>query len=146
MSKKSIIPADLLTAYSNSTYVLDESGTSVRIGELSPEADRICREHAAESWLFITPYNPRSKVLSSAENDARMADLKSILEAKRLPFFEGEGQGEDAWEPERSVFVPGASRDLAIELGLLFEQYAVVFGEAGKEAELLEIPLDERAA
>jgi hypothetical protein len=34
---------------------------------------------------------------------------------------------------------------LAIELGKEFEQYAVVFGEVGKEAELLEIPLRPRS-
>jgi hypothetical protein len=145
MMHQSLIPAALLTAYKNTTYIINEAGDSVFIGKLSPAVDLICKEVGAESWLFITPYNPRSEVLSKAENESRMNKLKNILLETGLTFSEGEGQGEDAWEPERSVFVPGVSRELAIELGKEFEQYAVVFGEVGKEAELLEIPLRPRS-
>lgn len=135
------IPAALLSAYRNSTYIIDEAGASVRIGQPALEADRICRDRNAQCWLFITPYNPRSEVLSLTENNQRMDELRSVLRQGGFAFLEGEGQGEDAWEPERSLFVPGVSREFAIELGKRFEQYAVVFGEVGKLAELIEIPL-----
>lgn len=144
MSHHSLIPLKLLTAYRNSTYIINEAGDSVRIGEPAPAADRICQENSAHSWLFITPYNPRSEILSPSENNLRMDELRSILNQRGLIFFEGEGRGEDAWEPERSAFVPGVSRQSAIELGKYFDQYAVVFGEIGGVAELLEIPLDPK--
>lgn len=142
MTSPSIIPRELRQAYASSTYVLNELGDSVRIGAHSPEADRICRDAGVSTWLFITAYNPRSQRLSSSENSLRMMELCSMVSARGLHYSEGEGQGEDnTWEPERSIFVPGATRDLAHQLGLHFEQYAVVFGEVGGVAELVEIAL-----
>lgn len=116
------------------------------VGENSPSVDELCAEHNHRSWLFITPYNPRSQPLSREENEARLEKLRAILINRNLTFFEGEGRGEDpSWEPERSCFVLGASRELAIELGLLFDQFAVVYGDIGAKAELLEMPLPHSA-
>ena len=143
MQNDTIIPPSLLEAYRATAYIVNELTSPIRIGDLSLEVDAFCKEQGEESWLFITAWNPRSQILTSIENCSRMKELRSILTGYGLACFEGEGRGEGDWEPEHSFFVPGASREQSIALGKQFDQYAVVFGESGKQAELLEIPLSQ---
>ena len=73
-----------------------------------------------------------------------MNHMRLILEMSGLVFSEGEVQGENPWERERGFFVVAAGKAPAITLGKRFEQYAVVFGRVGEEAQLLEIPLEPK--
>jgi sugar phosphate isomerase/epimerase len=136
-----MIPDELLSAYRSTRYTVGESPVGafvLRVGERSALVDRLCRRLGRDAWAYITACNPRSQVLTPAENERRMAQLTSLLDARRLPYFFGAGMGEDAdWAPEPSLLVLGADRELALELGRRFEQYAVVYGVLGEPAQLL---------
>jgi hypothetical protein len=137
----SAIPEDLLTEYLGARYVLNEDGSAIRIGQHLEAVDQICQDHGHQTWLFITAYNPRSRLLTEEENRHRNEELRQMLIERGYFFTEGEGQCEDpAWKPEKSFFVPGVTRQVAIDLGQLFNQNAVVFGVVGGPAELLEMP------
>lgn len=138
-----MIPAELLAAYRTTRYVVDDSpigSFTLRIDAPAPIANRLCEMFGKQSWVYITACNPRSQALSPQENAARMAQLEAALRAHQLPFFAGKGIGEDPnWIPEPSLFVIGADRELSLKLGRRFEQFAVVYGELGGTAQLLEI-------
>lgn len=140
-ASSSAIPADLLTEYLGARYVLNDAGLTIRIGQHLDAVDRICEQHGFQTWAFITAYNPRSRLLTDEENCRRNEELRLVLIEQGFFFTEGEGQCEDpTWKPEKSFFVPGVTRQLALDLGLRFNQNAVVFGVVGGPAELLEMP------
>jgi hypothetical protein len=57
--------------------------------------------------------------------------------------YEGHGVGEDPrWEPERSLFIIGISKDDASEIGKKFEQNAIVYGKIDFAPELLILNID----
>jgi hypothetical protein len=127
-------------AYCQTTYRVSVDGCDVdiRIGERNGLLDRILKEHGAETWVFVTAFNPLSRLLSAAENRARQEELRGELEARGLTRFDGYGIGDNRrWPPEESYLVLGLSRDEARSLGRRHEQYAVVFGHRHQAAELL---------
>jgi hypothetical protein len=137
----SAIPEDLLTEYLGALYVLNQDGLTIRVGQHLDAVDRICQQHGHRTWVFITAYNPRSRLLTDEENHHRNAELRQILIERGFFFTEGEGRCDDpAWKPEKSFFVPGVTRQFALDLGQRFNQNAVVFGIVGGPAELLEMP------
>jgi hypothetical protein len=62
---------DLLQAYLNATYQVEELDIKIRIGQVDETLDRTLGESNVEEWAFITAYNPRSVVLSDDENSKR---------------------------------------------------------------------------
>ena len=138
---------DLWSAYLQTRYTVNDSPLGpfcILAGERNPKADEVCRSLSVSSWAYITASNPRSVPLCESENATRLENLMRELEAHALPYFEGKGINPDeSWEPEESLFVPGISRALAIRLGSMFDQYAILFAELGNAAELIECPLAE---
>jgi hypothetical protein len=136
-----MISNELLQAYLNTTYQLDDLNIKIRIGQIDERLEGFLEEHGCNEWAFITAYNPRSVELSDDENSKRHQELKKDVSC--LTFFEGQGVGEDpTWKPERSLLILGLSRQSAKELGLKYGQNAVVIGKKGISAELLIILFD----
>lgn len=146
MEVKSMITPQKLEAYRSTAYAVDDSPAgpfAIRIGTNSTEADEACRDLSAESWAYVTAWNPRSERLPAAENIELFKRLVSNLDGRSLKWFPGRGVSADDRWAEESVFVPGLSRAEAVRLGQQFEQYAVVYGALGQPAELVEVPLDD---
>lgn len=137
-----MIPEPLRQAYLATRYRVDASPAGcfcIRIGAPSPEADRLCAAQGQTAWAFVTACNPRSQPLPPAQNAARMRMLETEVAALGLACYPGAGVGEDGdWPPEASLLIIGADRALARRLGQRFNQYAVVVGELGGIAELLD--------
>lgn len=78
-----------------------------------------------------------SEELSPQENSKRNKQLKKDLAQYKI--FEGEGRDpKGEWQPERSFLVMGITKTDAEILAKTYRQRAIVFGEKGKPAELLE--------
>ncbi|MFM7153599.1 MAG: DUF3293 domain-containing protein [Bacteroidota bacterium] len=126
---------ELISAYLNTDYRVNGFRRPIRIGELSPEADAMLREHDFAEWAFITAWNPMSEPLSESENRLRNAELKSQLGAWLV--IDGAGCARNGdWPPEESYFVAGIPFANAVSLARTCAQRAFLYGRRGEPAVL----------
>jgi 2-dehydropantoate 2-reductase len=112
----------------------------IRAGERTPALDALLDAHRAESWCFVTAWNPASETLPLAANRLRNAELAAALDALGvLARFDGVGRPTAGdWTSEESFLALGVDRPGAMQLGRRFGQNAVVWGRRGALAELLD--------
>jgi hypothetical protein len=137
------IPKHLALAYCNATYRVDmpDGALDIRIGEPSERLDALLREQAAQTWAFITAQNPRSQ-RTEVENEQRQQALKRRVTELGFVYFEGHGVSPaDDWPAEESLLIVGIPVAVARALGRSFEQFAVVAGELGGAAQLIDCDL-----
>ncbi len=81
--------------------------------------------------VFITAYNPLSRVSSDADNVRRQADLAEELRRRALVKIAGVGQHPSGpWPGEPSYLVLGIDLHEAQELGRVFDQNAIIWCDA----------------
>ena len=130
----------LLDAYRRTAFVANTpSGRlSLRIGQRSSTLDDLLTEQGVTTWAYVTAFNPGSIVLTHEENVARQRELECAVASRGFTAYSGEGVGDDGrWPAESSLLVLGIGRSDAVQLGRRFGQFAIVYGELGREAELL---------
>ena len=129
---------DLQTAYQQAIYeVYPEQTIRLRIGEYSPQLNRLLKKYNCATWTIITAFNPHSKCLSELENEQRHQSLIEFLQPLQLTTIDALGRDEGgSWTPEKSLFILGIDRPQAKNIGRKFEQNAIVYGELGKPPEL----------
>ncbi len=109
-----------------------------RIGENNSEINDLLKQEEARSFAFITAHNPFSKQLSNIENITRQEQLIKLLQNERLDYLIGFSTNEEkTWEQEESLFIFDITKEKALEIGKLFEQNAILFGETEKEIKLI---------
>ena len=129
-----------MEAYYNTNYLAYISPTQtlcININKLQPELDELLDLHQVNTWAYITAWNPFSDALELQENRARNKTLETYLLGQI--YFQGKGvaiQGD--WE-EESYLILGIKREIAGELGRLFQQNAILFGQKGKAAEIVRL-------
>lgn len=131
----------LFSAYRATTYrcYVGRRTIDIRISRIHPELDALLGDNAARTWCFITAVNPQSRRLGDEDNARRQVQLRRELEKRGWVIFEGEGIGDDdTWPAEPSFLVLGICRDQAVGLARRFDQAAIVFGELGGPAELVD--------
>lgn len=131
---------NLEKVYKDAVYRVLRKGKEIsfKIGEDSAETDAILNAENAETFAFITAYNPHSKQLLPEENKRRQKELIKVLCAKKLKFLKGYGTNEDeSWQREESVFVLNISEEEAVNISRRFEQNAIVFGKKNNCARLV---------
>ncbi len=131
---------EFLEAYRQTTYVAatPRGELRIRIGEHHPKLDKLLAEHDAETWAYITAWNPKSEPLTEQENQARQEELEEELRDAGYAFFRGQGEADNGeWPPEDSVLVAGISREEAVRYGRSYRQNAIVYGRRGEAAELV---------
>lgn len=130
----------LIEAYRATDYVLfvgDGHDVTLNIGRRNPEFDIVLDRHGATTAVVVTASNPRSVVLTDAENTARHAQLTAFLEAGGHDYALGEGRDPTgAWKAELECVVFGVSVELGLEIAGRFEQNAIVFVTRGGLPEL----------
>jgi hypothetical protein len=127
-------PKNLAADYTYAVYTVIFKGREIRvyIGQSATELDMILMRHSSESYALITAYNPRSTLLSEAENQARNCQLSAELRQRGFEFLEGCGASSDgSWPSEPSFFIVGISEPEAVEVARMFDQHAIVYGEKG---------------
>jgi peptidoglycan/xylan/chitin deacetylase (PgdA/CDA1 family) len=124
-----ISPRTLL-AYRRTTYA---AGTvTVRIGRRSAAMDVLLRRHGVRCGVFITAWNPYSRVMPTGWNRRIQAAFGQRL--RRMVAVAGRGHWR-RWHEEH-VLLPGDPRP-ALRLARLFRQRAVVVVRRGQRAQLV---------
>lgn len=132
------IDQQLLNAYRNTIYWVEDLALKIQIGIKNSVLDTILEKQQASCWAFITAWNPRSKWLLPEENTQRHKLLITRVEQAGYPYFTGKGIGLDKdWEPETSLFILNISKANAIAIGKYFDQNAIVFGSLDESPTLL---------
>ena len=116
----------------------------IRCEERSAATDRLLQRHGLHDWAFITACDPRSRVLTPAENATRMARLVAAVDDLGHPYLAGSGEGADGqWPAEPSLLVLGIPEADAIRLATAFDQHAILAGRRGEPARLVWTPAAE---
>lgn len=126
----STLPQPLISAYLMTCYQVDLEATSLelRVGAQSRELLDLYEREGCRSAAFITAWNPRGEELEDVENSLRHGALLGDVAARGLPFFTGEGRGDDSgWPPEKSLLVLGLPLEEAAQIGRRYEQNAIVW-------------------
>jgi hypothetical protein len=135
----------LIAAYTATDYVLhgENADLVLNIGRASPQFDAILDRRGADTAVIVTAYNPRSVVLSDAENQARHQALMEVLRQRGLDFEIGEGRDPGGhWKAEIECVAYGISLEAGLELARSFDQNAIVFIRRGAAPELHYPKLD----
>lgn len=129
-STLSVIPQDLISAYEETIYQVDEFGDSfdLHIDVVNISLVELHAKHDASYSAFITAYNPYSQESSDEENEQLLAELAIELVLKNLTFFIGTGKHPSGkWKGEKSFLILGLDRAAAISLGNSYRQNAIVW-------------------
>ncbi|QKX06434.1 DUF3293 domain-containing protein [Aquimarina sp. TRL1] len=121
----------LYNAYLETTYQISQGSLpiSLKIGHKNGRFKKWCEEKKVLSWAIITAYNPYSMLCSNVENENRQQILKTYLVQNKLCSINALGVPADAnWEAEKSLFIYNLTIDKAKQIGKLFEQNAIVYG------------------
>ncbi|MBC7796679.1 MAG: DUF3293 domain-containing protein [Pyrinomonadaceae bacterium] len=136
-----IVIRKLETAYLQTRYVVEVEETEVAFyinDEQNESFDELLNDYKATTWAFITACNPFSKVLSNDENERRQCELKNYLTTANHKFLRGRGEDSSGnWRAEPSFLIFDIDENQSNEIGRLFEQNAVVFGEIYKKPKLI---------
>lgn len=127
--------------YENTDYFVFEPGgpdVRFRVGSNKPKLDALLERYGTSRWAFVTAWNPASRQLSAAENDARQDQLLDELTTRGFRCLPGEGRGADpSWPAEESVLVLDIPPAVARGIGRRFGQIAVVVGRRGSLSKLV---------
>lgn len=134
------VPVELIEAYYRTQYRLqtDNGVITLRIAQPCQELVALMKSASAEGGAFITAENPFSQSLSAAENKERQDRLREDLASLGVLIINGAGQGEDPdWPAEASYAAIGVTREQACELGVKYEQNAIVWFDNKGTGELI---------
>ncbi len=126
---------ELIRRYEEANYHVSETDRRItfRVNEKNPDLDKLLDDHNSQIAVFITAHNPKSQVLSPAENDLAQNKLLEELKDRGLYWLAGEsGDAGGNWTPESSVLVFGMDRDTATTLARQFRQHAYICIERGQ--------------
>lgn len=129
-------------AYRRAIYRVDAPAGPIdlRIGRRSAALDALLAERGARRWGFLTAVNPGSVRLPAADNEERTARLGARLEELGWKRLTGSGLDPlERWPAEPSFLVLDVDADAVAALAREFGQAAIVVGEAGTAARLLEV-------
>ena len=132
--------AELIAAYMRTEYraFTPDGEIVLRINEPSKAMGQLMRAAGAKGAAFLTAENPFSKQLSASENSLRQKSLREDLIVIGATVLDGAGQGENpAWPAETSYAAIDITREEAREVGIKYQQNAIVWIDATGTPELL---------
>ncbi|GAB4497192.1 MAG: hypothetical protein OHK0019_30340 [Saprospiraceae bacterium] len=127
----------LVEAYLRTTYCTLSPFFPIKIGHKNEALEKWLEKRRLKTYVFITAWNPRSKLASDKENSLKNRKLKIELEKVSFGVLPGLGEAEDGdWPAEESFWALDISPNDAIYLGKKYEQNAIVWWEKGGLPEL----------
>lgn len=136
MISQSAMDKNLIKAFKTAEYRIIDPNMEIFIGKINPDLDKLLLKHKSKTWAFITPFNPRSQIISKEKNELRFKTLQKKV--NKYISFEGTGGGQDKkWPLEKSLLILNINLPKAIKMGRLFDQDAIVFGYLFKNAEVI---------
>jgi predicted Rossmann fold nucleotide-binding protein DprA/Smf involved in DNA uptake len=128
---------NIIASYNQAEYFVEGIAEPIRIGQINQGVDKLLDQFRVSSWCFVTAWNPLSVEFGKKQNLARNQALKGDLSNYQI--LEGEGRDINGeWQPERSFLVLGISLRTAKEIARKYGQRAIVFGQSGEPAALIE--------
>lgn len=126
-----VLTADLLRAYHETHYVVNTLPSLVlRVGQFSPELQRLHRTWGVCCSAYLTACNPRSQPMSAARNTALMAQLRRRMDGLGLTALPGIGHHpQGGWPGEESLLVLGLERLAARSLAADFDQNGLLWSD-----------------
>jgi hypothetical protein len=132
----------LVLAYLRSIYRVWNPRFDIRVGPVSDELGQWLTEQDAQTFVYITAWNPRSVPMEDAVNRQRNALLETRLRESARMVMAGEAVGSAGdWPPEASFWAIDLSAEEAVRLGQAYEQHAILFWERGGSVELWWVAL-----
>jgi hypothetical protein len=124
----SAIDSATIQAFRETHYCVGEpTPITLRIGQHSEELIALHTAAGVRSSAFITAWNPFSQQCDESENAKRQAELMHDLTKLGLRYGDGVGRHPSGdWE-EPSLFVLSISLEVAQELGIKYEQNAILW-------------------
>jgi hypothetical protein len=121
----------LITAYRNAIYEIEaESRIILKVSEYSHLLEDLHKKHNCSASALITACNPRSQILSDAENAQRMAVLTTEVEALGYAHLPAVAKDpEDKWPDEPSLWIARLTKNKAEHLARSFEQNGLLWVE-----------------
>lgn len=121
--------SELIKAYQSAEYhVMSAKPFILELGKRSEGIVDLARRLKVDCVTFITAYNPYSEVLSDEDNAKRNKELKQDLDRLDLTIVKGYGQDPAMkWKKEDSFVVFGLGLVAAKELGIKYQQNAIVW-------------------
>lgn len=124
--------------WATSYKVLGQSPFVLRIGESSPDLDRLLTRHHHLLSAYLTACNPGPARLSTHQNAARMARLIQRLDQLKLTHLPAIGQSDHTDYAEQSLLVLGLSEPDAVQLAREWGQHAILIGELAQPIRLVD--------
>jgi len=123
---------NLIAAYQNTHYkVLDANKDfELKVNQKSAALHNLYQKHGMNSATFISAYNPYSQINSPELNAKAHTGLCEILSATSYINYQGLGiDPTGKWEYEKSLLLIGISFGDACQLGVDFQQNAILFAD-----------------
>jgi hypothetical protein len=125
-----VIPERTLRAYRQTRY--QAGGIEVRIGRRSPDMDRLLISYGLREAVFITAYNPFSRLMPAGWNHRMQAHLTRALRRRSILCAKGSWRG---WS-EAHFLVLGDVRPMR-RIMRTFRQYGIVIVRLRQPTRLL---------
>lgn len=130
MTAATQIHPDKVRAYLATDYRISHTSQDIvlTIGQRSERLAALFAVNGVDCGAFITAYNPLGTIQSDAANDRAHAELAGKLQALGLQAIEGSGSEEGTdWPSEKSYFALGLALEPAKDIGIYFDQDAIVW-------------------
>ena len=122
------LDASQIRAYRATDFRIDHHKLTLAVGLRSEHIHRLFESKGVICAAFLTANNPRGTQQTDAENDAAHKLLAAKLASIGVEALEGSGSEPDSdWPAEKSFLALGLSRQDTMNLGLQFQQDAVVW-------------------
>jgi hypothetical protein len=131
---------ELIQIYYGAEYYLFYNDKKIQIvpGNFHPEIDEILKIEKSNSFSFITAFNPRSIILTPAENNQRQMNLEKEIQKLNYKYFYGVSRGKD-WPDEECIFVLNIQKEESAKLASLFQQRATLFARLEEITEVIDL-------
>lgn len=108
-------------------YVNNDIFIDLFIDKVNLDIISLLNKYNSNNAIFVTAYNPFSKILTKEENEKRLNNLVDEIKSLGLTFFYGDGIGFDrSWEPEKSLLVLDVKANVIDYLLDKYQQNAIV--------------------
>jgi len=127
---ESKIALEKIRAYRATDYRLGHTDKDIvlAVGLRSCRLAQLFTANQVNCGAFLTAYNPRGAIQSDEANKLGHAELAAKLQELELQTIEGSGSEEGSkWKPELSYFALGMALEPAKEIGVYFDQDAIVW-------------------
>ncbi len=130
--------SELIQAYTETDYHILPIELIVKIGKRNARLDFEMDRLSLMNFIIITAWNPRSVEAEYEDNLIQNLKLLKDLVEEDLLIYPALGKTkENIWKPEESWCIFNASKELGLDLGVRYNQNAIVYGEINKPSELL---------